>query len=147
MDDPIEKLARMLDELTYKGSISQSSNQWLKHSLNEMANGNAKTMDEAFGVNTKTGISKSGARLITFKRNQVLKKLLELNTDKGMGNWVASVALGNSLKKFKATTYLRMKKNSKRLNQASEVETLLFKLLETDKKVPCSASVLFELFD
>lgn len=145
MDDSITKLATLYEEFTTQGFPSQTSLEWLRQGCEKLSKGNAETMDEAFGVNARAGVAKSGVRLNTLLRNKKLIVLLKLYTDKGMSNWAAATELGASLRKFKIRTYPRIKENKKRLKHTSELEYLFWELFEIYNNPPCSASFLHGL--
>lgn len=147
MDDSINKLALLHQELLVQGNLSQLSIEWLKDALGNLDNGKAETMDEALGVGARSGVLKVGKRLRILYRNEKLKKILKLYTDKGMGNWRACATLEKELIKFKSRIFPIMKNNSARIKRATELENLLWKLFQFDNTLKLSAATLYSIFN
>lgn len=146
MDDPIIKLAVLHRELTVNGQLSQSSIDWLQEALRALVSGEVETLDKAFGVNARRGVSNPGPRLRALLRNQILIRILKQYTMKNMLEWPAAIELGKELKKFKSITYQRMKINRERVDNATELELQLLALFGFDDNPPCSTSFLHGLF-
>lgn len=147
MDDSIYKLAVLYKELSIEGFPSQNSIAWLKQAVEDIGNGRAETMDEALGVNARSGVLKPSRRLRMLFRNEKLKKILKLYTDKGMKNWRAATTLEKELIKFKSRIYPSMKKNSARIKRATELERLLWELSQLDDTPRLSAATLYNIFN
>lgn len=144
MDYSINKIRKTIEEIRNKSFPSEDSIKWIESCLLYLYDGEAKTLDEAFGFGSGRKI---GTKLKMLRRNKAIIKRIKKYTDEGLTPWAARKKLEGEIKKFRSTTFKKMKHNKDRLHKANDLELSLFEILRFNNGSRLSMSTLSDIKD